>query len=172
MALVLKAILLQVFWYLTVAYGVQFGEAFFALSLILVFANYFLFKPEKPLGHYIFVLCFFLIYGLGESLLLSRLELYRFKDFPFFLISLYAVFLCYYGDILNYLSKKSPVLLSLIGGLGGVAAFFGGTKISGLEVLSPFYFLGIFISWGIFFPLSIYLFYDFSLTGQKKEEVL
>ncbi len=159
---ILKIIILQGFWYLSVAHGHKYQTPIFIVALFISIANYFIYKPAITKGHYLFTLIFFLIYGIIQESLLDKLGLvsYGQESFPLWLTSLYLVFIAYYGDIFNYLSKKSIPFLSLLGAIGGISAFYSGSKISPLSVLSPYYFLGIAIGWGIFFPLSIKIFYE------------
>ncbi|MBK24639.1 MAG: hypothetical protein CME70_11645 [Halobacteriovorax sp.] len=158
----LKVIILQGFWYVSVAFGYKYQLPIFLASIGLAAANYFIYKPNITRGHYVFSLGFFVIYGLIQEGLFESLGLVNYgqESFPLWLTALYFVFIGYYGDLLNYLSKKPIPLLALIGALGGISAYYGGSKLSPIEVLSPFYYLAVGIGWGIFFPLSIKVFYE------------
>jgi dehydrogenase/reductase SDR family protein 12 len=159
---VLKVILLQAFWYLAVAFGHKYQIPILLSAVTLCVANYFIYKPSVTKGHYFFTLSFFILYGLFQEALFEGLGLvsYGQESFPFWLTALYFVFIGYYGDLFNYLSKKPVSLLFVIGSLGGISSYFGGAKISPIEVLSPYYYLAVGIGWGIFFPLSIKIFYE------------
>lgn len=152
-----KIIVLQVFWYIAVYFGQQYQTVIFSTSLILATLNYFIYKPNLKIKHYFSLLTGFIVFGLLQEWLLERLGLvnYNQESFPLWLTSLWVVFVCYYGDIFDYMYKIKPYFLILMGGVGGVAAFYGGAKISPLEPLSNQYFIAIFISWAIFFPGSI-----------------
>ncbi len=158
----LKVIILQGFWYVSVALGFKFQLPIFLTSMALAFANFFIYKPQVTRGHYLFSLVFFVLYGIVQEGLFESLGLVNYgqESFPLWLTALYFVFIGYYGDLLNYLSKKSVPLLALIGALGGISAYYGGSKLSPIEVLSPLYYLAVGIGWGIFFPLSIKVFYE------------
>lgn len=159
---VLKVILLQGFWYLSVALGYKFQIPIFFMAVSLCVANYFIYKPSVTKGHYCFTLGCFIFYGIFQEGLFESLGLvsYGQESFPFWLTALYIVFIGYYGDLFNYLSKKPAALLFVVGALGGISAYYGGAKISPIEVLSPYYYLAVGIGWGIFFPLSIKIFYE------------
>jgi len=159
--IIFKAIFLQLFWYIAVVFGKQYQLILFASSFAIAYLNYFIFKPKISLPHYSLCLLLFTLYGIGQEALLDYMGLvsYGEKSFPPWPTSLYVVFLCYYGDIFNYMKNLNFFLLALIGGAGGVAAFFGGEKLSSLTVLDPLYYGGVFISWFFFFPLSFKIFY-------------
>ncbi len=158
----LKIIVLQGFWYLAVAFGYQYQLSILIAAVIISVVNYIIYRPSVTKGHYFFSLCFFVLYGFAQESLFEILGLvnYSQENFPLWLTSLYFVFIAYYGDLFNYLSKRGVPLLSLIGALGGITSYYGGVKISPIEVLSPLYYLAVGIGWGIFFPLSIKLFYE------------
>lgn len=159
---ILKVLTLQGFWYLSVSHGHQYQLPIFFLGVALSFLNYYLYRPAISKGHYLFTLGLFVTYGLLQESLFEYLGLvnYAQEGFPFWLNSLYFIFIAYYGDIFNYMSKKSSLLLALIGAIGGVLSYYGGVKISPIEVLTPMYYLAIAIGWGIFFPLSFKVFYE------------
>lgn len=157
--LIAKVIFLQAFWYLAVVYGEKFEALIFSTAFIFAIGNYFLFRPLKSFKKYSIVLSAFLIYGLIELIILRKLNLVSFESYPIWILSLYVVFIGYYGDVFDYLKEKPVFLLSLLGGFGGVLAFWGGVRLSGLSVVQPQYYIGIFISWSVFFPASLRCFY-------------
>jgi len=159
---ILKVIILQAFWYLAVVYGHKYQTSIILLSLFILVLNYIFYQVKVSKAHYIFTLIFFILYGLVQESMAKKLGLvsYGSETFPFWLSSLYIGFLPYYGDIFNYLAEKSKYLLVAMGFIGGIAAFYSGSKISNIEVLSPYYYLLIGLSWGIFFPLSMKIFYE------------
>ena len=156
----LKIIVLQIFWYIAVYFGHLYQLSIFVSSFVLVALNYALYKPNISLKNYLIFLSSFICYGFFQEWLFQKLGLvnYHQTNFPLWLTSLWVVFVCYYGDIFNYMYKIKPIFLTFMGGFGGVLAFYGGAKISLLEALSPWYYVGIFISWAVFFPLSLKLF--------------
>ena len=159
---ILKIIILQAFWYLAVMYGYLYQTPILVASILLAILNYIAYKPQISKGQYAFTLFIFVGYGLIQEWLFQKVGLvdYAQNSFPLWLTSLYFVFIAYYGDLFNYLSKKSALLHFLLGALGGVAAYYGGAKISPIIVLSPLYFLALAMSWGVFFTLSFKVFYE------------
>lgn len=158
----LKVLVLQGFWYLSVAYGHKYQTPIFLLAVVLAAANYFVYRPGVSKGHYVFTLGLFVAYGAFQETLFEMMGLvdYGQSSFPLWLNALYFVFIGYYGDLFNYLSSKSKWLHVVMGALGGISAYYGGAKISPIEVLSPMYYLAVGIGWGIFFPLSFKIFYE------------
>lgn len=159
---ILKVIILQAFWYMSVAYGHIYQLPFLLTAVTLSGLNYIIYRPSITKAHYLFTLILFVLYGILQEGIFENLGLVNYgqESFPLWLTSLYFVFIAYYGDLFNYLSKKQPMILSLIGALGGISAYYGGAKISPIEVLSPYYYLAVGIGWGIFFPISIKIFYE------------
>ena len=130
-------------------------------SLVFIIFNYLAFKPLR-LGHYVFTLLFFVIYGFIQDYSVLKLQLvdYHQASFPWWTTALYISFLGYYGDAFNYLTKKSIGFHFFIGLAGGAFSYFSAVKVSPIEVINSWYYLIIGISWGIFFPLSIKVFYE------------
>lgn len=157
-----KILFLQGYWYLAVAFGAAYQTPLFLVALGFAALNYVLYKPPVTRGHYLFSLIVFVLYGLFQEGLFEKLGLvdYNQDSFPLWLTALYVVFIGYYGDILDYLSVKPIWIQFLLGAFGGIMAYYGGAKISSLEVLSPLYFLGVGIGWGLFFPFSFKVFYE------------
>lgn len=157
-----KILFLQAYWYICVAYGYQYEIPLFIAAIVFIISNYFIYKPKVTKGHYLFSLGFFVIYGIVQESLFEKLNLvdYNQETFPLWLTSLYVVFLGYYGDILDYLSEKPKFFHFLLGAIGGFSAYFGGAKLSPIEPLTNLYFVAVAIGWGIFFPLSIKIFYE------------
>jgi hypothetical protein len=142
--LYLKIIFLQTYWYLTAYFGRDFPKIFIVLTIGIILINYLLYRPKVGSFNYLKILLFFISFSFLEIKILSYLGLITFQSFPYWLICLYSVFICYYGDIFNYLKDKKNWVLSLMGGVGGTIAYWGGVKISNLDVFIPYYFIGIF----------------------------
>ncbi len=159
---IVKAIILQGFWYLSVSCGYEYEIPILVSAILLSLANFFIYRPSITKGHYLFCVLFFVLYGFIQENLFEQLGLvdYGQESFPLWLTALYIVFIGYYGDLLNYLSKKPLPILAIVGALGGVSSYYGGAIISKIEVLSPFYYLALALGWGLFFPLSIKIFYE------------
>jgi len=171
---ILKIIVLQAFWYIAVVYGHLYQWPILGLSAILAIANYTVYKPQITKAHYAFCLFFFVTYGVIQEWLFQKIGLvdYAQENFPLWLTSLYFVFLAYYGDLFNYLSKKSPAFLFIMGALGGISAYYGGAKISPIVVQTPIYYLAIGLSWGIFFPVSFKVFYEGFIWNRILKKVM
>lgn len=166
----IKVIILQIFWYIAVMYGHLYQYPILLASLLMAGFNFFVFRPSVTIKHYFMTLTIFVIYGIVQEWLFQKLGLvdYNQESFPWWLTSLYVVFIAYYGDLFNYLEKKSNLLLFAMGAVGGFAAYFGGAKLSPIKVKSPNYYLAVAISWGIFFPLSFKIFYKSTNQSLKK----
>lgn len=164
-----KIIILQIFWYIAVMYGYLYQYPILLVSILLAVANFFIYRPNINIKHYLICLALFVFYGMSQEWLFQYFDLvdYNQESFPWWLTALYFVFIAYYGDIFNYLESKSNGLLFLMGALGGLAAYYGGAKISPIIVNSPNYYFAVALSWGIFFPLSIRVFYRFNQLPKK-----
>lgn len=102
-----------------------------------------------------------MLYGLIQDFTLISIGLMDTNSFfpPIWLISMWIVFIAYYDDFFVRL-KDNKMINPIIGGLGGLMAYWGGTGLAGVEVTSPFWFsVIVFLSWFIFFPLSLWLYF-------------
>lgn len=158
-----KIIILQVFWYLVVSFGQgQCLYLFPFLSLLLVILNYIVFKPQIVLAKYFLTLIFFLTWGMIQEFILFKFSFVSIANYPMWMSSLWIIFLCYYTDIFIKFRDLHPLFLSVLGGTFATLSYYGGINISGFSIdsgLEIWYYSVIFISWAIFFPLSIYLYY-------------
>lgn len=159
--LFLKVICLQSLWYFFVKFGSDqtFKLHAITLALFVFVLNLKFYKNKFSLFHNFVLMIFFSLYGLIETLTLSSLNFLNYEEFPYWLIAMYIIFLCYYGDIFDYLKDKSWYILSLIGAVGGVFAFYAGVNIAKLQISYPYYYFAIAFSWALFFPVSIKMFY-------------
>lgn len=157
-----KVILLQAFWYLAVYTNFQYQPILLISATVFAFINYLLIKKTKTFSHYLFTLILFVGYGLAQESLFIKLNLvsYDSSNFPWFLISLYIVFIGYYGDLFNHFASKPKWLLSALGALGGCASYYGGSKIAPMTILTPNYYPALAVGWGLFFPMSFKIFYE------------
>ncbi len=173
MKLVIKAIFLQCLWFFAVIGGPVINDSIICgICFLFVFFNYFFYRPRITFFNYIICIGMFSIYGLTQDLSLYFTEIISFKEgyYPFWILSLYIIFIGYFGDLFNYLQKLPTWSLSILGGLGGAFAYLGGMELGSIYVarLDRLYFLIIvFIGWSIFFPLSLYLFSHLSVTNNK-----
>lgn len=161
MKYLIKAVLLQGFWFLAVLYGREYTWEIVTLSFLLTAANYYLYRPQVRLSFYVINLSIFILFGLFHDFFPHWMNWvdYRQESFPFWLTSLYIVFLCYYGDLFNYLQKLPKIVQFLFGSLGGLMAYTGGARLAEIEILSDWYYVAVALMWGVFFVLSLKFFY-------------
>ena len=87
----------------------------------------------------------------------------KIESYSYVFLSLWIIFICYYGDIFNKLKSLPYSILALIGGAGGTLAYWSAYKLNAVIITNDnelYYLLFVFIFWLIFFPLSILLFYE------------
>lgn len=95
--------------------------------------------------------------------MLIWLKIIRIESYSYVYLSLWIVFISYYGDIFNSLKELSNIFLSIIGGIGGTLAYWTAYKLGAISLYSDnsaYYLIFVFISWGLFFPFSMWLFYE------------
>lgn len=157
--IILKAIILQIFWFLCVYYGSRDSWIPYALvGVIFVIINYLVYKPKISFARYMSLLTAFSTWGIVQDYLLVKFELFNVTDLQLWTLPLWIVFLCYYGDILNKLERINLLILSVVGGVGGAFAYWSGAGLSVIDITESKqleYILFVFISWSIFFPLSL-----------------
>jgi hypothetical protein len=171
--IVLKAILLQIYWFYAVYYGPKIHDLWIALpSLALVTLNFIIYKPKiTPLRYFVLVIIFSL-YGFLQDCIFTKTGVLKYNEsyLPIWINTLFWVFITYYGDIFNYIAKMKKSLLAITGGVGGCLAYFGGSRLGSIEQGEMVIFVtGVFISWAIFFPLSVWLWYE-SPIGANHEK--
>lgn len=158
---IIKFILLQSLWFILVLYGNNLGSLSFVVGLLCYILNFYWIRKVISLGHYLFCAFSFLLYGFIQDFGASKLELIDYSTSypPSWLGALFLVFLCYYGDIFDYLSRLSLPVQALLGFWGGGFAYYSGAQLAELTILSPLYYLYIALGWSVFFPLSLRIFY-------------
>ena len=85
------------------------------------------------------------------------------ESYSYVYLSLWIVFISYYGDIFNSLKELSNIFLSILGGIGGSLAYWTAYKLGAISLYSDnynYYLIFVFTLWGLFFPFSIWLFYE------------
>ncbi|MAM26792.1 MAG: hypothetical protein CL704_02455, partial [Chloroflexi bacterium] len=78
-------------------------------------------------------------------------------------LSLWIVFISYYGDVFDKLKELPTFLLTFLGGVGGSIAYWSAYKLGALTIAhdsETFFLIFVFVLWGIFFPLSMWIFYE------------
>lgn len=163
MKIAIKAILLQIFWFIAVLFGPDYSQFVLVASLVLAIANFIIFRPVQNFSMYFATLIVFTLFGALHDYSLEYFKLINYgnTDFPVWLLSLYIVFICYYGDIFNSLYKLAKPVQFVIGGAGGISAYVGGAKLANFSILSSGLYLFIFLAWGTFFVLSLKAFYSY-----------
>ena len=156
-----KIIVLQIFWYLSLRLGEGYEGLIYAAALGLVYINFIIYRPQISKGQYIFTLVFFISFGIIQDSLFEKLSLvsYGQESFPLWLSSLHVIFIAYYGDVFNVFVKRYKWEQALFGAIGSVLAYSVAVKISAITILSPWYYIFLALSWSVFFPLSIMIFY-------------
>jgi len=157
---IFKTIFLYLFWYLIVSIGPQHQFIIYVSTLFLALANFYIFKPPISLAHYLFTLIFFVTYAAIQDTLLKSLGFISYGQvgFAWWFNALYILFLCYYGDLLNPLKKLPIYIKSILGSLGAVVSYYGGSKLAPVIIEDPLYYVFLALSWAIFFPLSFAVF--------------
>ena len=85
------------------------------------------------------------------------------ETYSYGFLSLWIVFISYYGDVFNKLKELPYLFLAILGGFGGALAYWSANKLGALSILQDnhtFYLLYVFTLWAIFFPISMWLFYE------------
>jgi len=85
------------------------------------------------------------------------------ESYSYGFLSLWIVFISYYGDVFNKLKELPYLFLAILGGIGGSLAYWSAYKLGALSISQDnhtFYLLYIFALWAIFFPISMWLFYE------------
>ncbi|TNF31166.1 MAG: DUF2878 family protein [Deltaproteobacteria bacterium] len=169
--LIAKAIILQIYWFYAVSYGPKLPLMAVAIPcLILLALNYKVYTPKVSPGRYVLVIILFALYGLVQDYLFLKFGVlsYHQPGLPIWINTLFWIFVAYYGDIFNKLVTFSKIIQVIVGGLGGVMAYFGGARLGSITPGElPLFISGVFISWALFFPLSLWLWYE-SPLGEKK----
>ncbi len=84
------------------------------------------------------------------------------ESYSYIFLSLWIIFICYYGDIFKKLKSLPYSILSLIGGAGGTLAYWSAYKLNAVIITNEnelYYLFFVFIFWLIFFPSSIFIYY-------------
>ena len=163
MLMLCKILVLQCLWFIILLFGKGFQVELFLLgSLIITLLNFYFFKPKISLGHYIFLLLFFGLCGVFHDSFLMNFSLLKSDSYSWSFLSLWILFLAYYGDIFNKFEQLPHYANAAIGAIGGSLAYLSAAKLGAVELHAgkEFYYAGSSaVMWGAFFPLSLKLFY-------------
>ncbi len=160
----LKAIVLQIYWYLAVYYGHAWNDIIYLFLTAVLFAlNIYFYELKISIKKFFVFIFSFSLFGLLQDNFLMSVNIFRFPEgyYPFWVNSLFIVFLLYYGDIFYKFRNMNFCLLAFIGGLGGAFAYWSGAKLGGMVILADIkiFLASLFISWALFFPISLKLYY-------------
>lgn len=164
MIFIAKIIILNGFWFGSVLHGSQgYGLYYFLLALVLLAINYFVVKKVISLQKYLLMTLMFWFYGVLQDGLLIYFDVMAIDSSlpPLWLTALWLVFLGYFGDLLDKFRNLAAWQLAIPGAVGGVMAYYGGANLGGILINHiPAYLASVAVSWAIFFPLSIKVFYS------------
>ena len=157
----LKILVLQFFWFGAVKFsGHSYSFFFWILAVVLLALNYTFYKIEISKIRYVFFILFFSLWGALQDGVLDSSGAVKFANNTLWLNSLWLIFLAYYGDVLNKFTKLNTLLQAVIGGVAGVLTYWSGCQLANVQIENQLaFFIIVFISWFVFFPLTLNLFY-------------
>lgn len=162
--ILLKVFLLQAFWFAVVLFGGSVDSLTITLvSILLVVLNFIFFSPDISPGRYFALTIFFVLFGYLHDSSLVWLNIILEESYKVGFLSLWIVFISYYGDIFNKLKNIPAIPLALLGGTGGALSYWSANKLGALSIVpgSELAYISLpFIYWAFFFPISIRLFYN------------
>ena len=112
---------------------------------------------------FFFVALFFTTFGYIHDSSLIWIKIISSESYSYGFLSLWIVFISYYGDVFNKLKELPLLFLAILGGIGGSLAYWSAYKLGALSISQDrdtFYLIFVFALWTIFFPLSMWLFYE------------
>jgi dehydrogenase/reductase SDR family protein 12 len=161
--IVLKILILQLFWFAIVLWGsTQSAVLLILTSLILIAINFWVCSPKISIGRYIFLTFLFTVAGYLHDSSLIWLDIVTKESYSFGFLSLWIIFIAYYGDVFNKLKNLPILALALLGGAGGALAYWSAYKLGALNIIQgkeASYLITTFTLWAAFFPASMWLFY-------------
>ena len=186
---IIKSLVLQMFWFAIVIYGAELHVATaLVLGLSFLLIDYKLSSPSMNFLRYSSIAVFFVSFGLMNDLLLIEFNLIDAGSYSFNYLLLWVVFIGYFEEVLKRLIKFPLWCTSLIGGFGGSLAYISASKLGALDILPSKDLeltLFVFISWSIFLPLALWIYFmksfknylldklvitSFDLTGFKRHQ--
>ena len=112
---------------------------------------------------FFFVALLFTTFGYIHDSSLIWIKIISSESYSYGFLSLWIVFISYYGDVFNKLKELPLLFLAILGGIGGSLAYWSAYKLGALSISQDrdtFYLIFVFALWTIFFPLSMWLFYE------------
>lgn len=160
--IILKIVVLQLFWFLIVLYGKSYNFLWaIFLAVFLCVLDYKFFRPKLSVGKYFFLMTVFTFVGFLYDSSLWYFQIIEQSSYHYGNLALWIVFITYYDQIFKKFINFSWWINSLVGGLGGVLAYWSAVKLGAITLL-PFAenkFIGmVFFQWAVFFPLSLKVF--------------
>ena len=155
---IVKIIILQIFWYVSISYGDHLLIPLVGVGLY--FLDFFIFKKQESLRtRYLFFSLVLILSGFGMDKFFEAFEVLTWGDrfYPTELIGVWVIFPCYYYQFFKKFS--SPIWPSfLMGAIFGPLAYFSGANINPKLILdfSPTGLGLVSLFWGLFFLLSIF----------------
>ena len=129
------------------------------MGILIALVNYVVFKPQISKARYCYILVFFSLWGWIQDAILYYTSTVTFQDNIFWLNSIWIIFIAYFGDVFSKFLNVKNWVLALTGGFAGVFAYWSGCNIADVKVNNVYQFISIiFVSWAIFFPVSLRLF--------------
>lgn len=155
----LKILALQCFWFAIILYGSGVNSmALILAALLIVGADYLVFKPAVSLGRYIFLVCLLVLIGYLNDSSLIWMNLIPKESYHLGNLSLWIIFILYYEHIFVKFKKLSPLLIAFIGGVAGAMTYWSAAKLGAIMIVTgkeAHFLLMEFIFWAAFFPLSL-----------------
>ena len=112
---------------------------------------------------FFFVALLFTTFGYIHDSSLIWLKIIPSESYSYGFLSLWIVFIAYYGDVFNKLKELPLLFLAILGGIGGSLAYWSAFKLGALRISQDSYtcyLIFVFAFWTIFFPLNMWIFYE------------
>jgi len=170
MTIFIRLLILQIIWYLLIKYGdVPQAYLYPVIALILTGLDKTFFIKKLSWQHFAVFSLFLFLAGLIIDSLLMISNMIVFIGWeavysPYFMWAIWLIFLPYYDIAFEKFYGKKWVAF-LCGLIFAPISYYSGSKIGNLEIFQLENLLAIGLLWGIFFPISIELY--FNLTKEK-----
>ena len=102
---------------------------FFIIINVNSFWELLYFQTSNFHWSFFFVLFLFTISGYLHDSSLIWLNIVKIESYSYLYLSLWIVFISYYGDLFNYLKSLPTIILSILGGLGGALAYWSAFQL-------------------------------------------
>ena len=97
------------------------------------------------------------IIGITLDAVLTQLNIFKFVQYPFWLVVLWLGFVLNFGHSLKFLRKLKKPWLMIIGSIGGCYAYLASWKLGAvaLPLGAPFSVIVLLIAWALILPLLV-----------------